>query len=621
MGQMISVREAAERWGITERRVTVLCKEGRIEGACKSGRRWEIPSDAKKPGDSRVKTGAYKKSKMKLGLPLPIGISDYRLASSEYYYVDKTMMIKEFLDERPRVSLFTRPSRFGKTLNMDMLRTFFEKTRDDTSVYFRDKKIWACGEKYRSFQGKYPVISLTFKDAKRDTWPETYAHLSRILRGEFERHSGLLDSDRCGKYEKACYGRILQGEADSTDLMFSLQTLSQMLDQHYGIPPIIFIDGYDTPIQQGYRMGFYGEVILFLRNLLSAGLRDNRHLSYGFLTGILCAAEEGTLSELNNWKINSLLDNKYSEYFGFTPDEVKEMAGYYGAGDKYDEICAWYRGYRFGNSEIFNPWSVVNYLGNECQPGVFWPSAGNNEIVGEILADGGAGIYGRLNDLLQGKSFLSFIDPGVIYPQVSTNPSSVYSFLLVEGYLKAVKAESSFNGGFMCQVALPNREIVFACRKEILRRLDVMIPQGAVISIQEALYSRDVEELQMQIRKLLFQSVGSYEEFGEGFYPRLALGFCAMMGSYYHIDMSVGPAGEGGQIQLLSNSGDLPGIFIVLKAVKNSFPERLKQLAEAALKQIDDCEAHVKTDGNHTVMYKYGVAFSGKQAGIAVSSV
>ena len=189
------------------------------------------------------------------------------------------------------------------------------------------------------------------------------------------------------------------------------------------------------------------------------------------------------------------MDNRYSEYFGFTPEEVKEIAEYYGAAEKYEEICVWYDGYRFGNSEIFNPWSVINYFRNQCLPKAFWQSTGSNEIIGEILADAGADIYERLNELLQGKSILTYIDTGVIYPQIRNNPSSVYSFLLVAGYLKAVKSDSSFGGDYMCEVALPNREISFVYNKEILQKLTGIIPQATAISIQEALYSNDAKRL------------------------------------------------------------------------------------------------------------------------------
>ncbi len=544
MSDTITVKEAAKLWGITERRVTVLCKEGRIEGAYKKGRGWVIPIDAEKPADIRIKTGAYRKTKTSSGLPLPVGISDYRLASSEYYYVDKTMMIKDFLDERPMVSLFTRPRRFGKTLNMDMIRTFFEKTDEDTSIYFRDKKIWACGKKYRDYQGKYPVIFITFKDVKRDSWEETYDQISKILTQEFERHSELLESEQCSKYEKSYFKNVLEGKADSTDMMMSLQRLSQMLDEHYGIPLIIIIDEYDTPIQQGYMRGFYDKVILFMRNLFSGGLKDNRHLSYGFLTSILRVAKESIFSGLNNLKVNSILDNQYSGYFGFTPEEVKAIARYYHAEEKYAEISAWYDGYRFGKTEIFNPWSVINYFSNGCQPKAFWQSTGSNEIIGEILENAGEEIYERLNALLQRESFLTYIDTGVIYPHIRNNPSSVYSFLLVAGYLKVVKVDPAFSGEYMCEVALPNREIAFVYNKEILQKLTDIIPQATAISIQEALYSNDAQRLQKEMHKLLLQAASCYDTAGENFYHGFVLGLCAMMDNRYYIS-SNGESGEG----------------------------------------------------------------------------
>ena len=250
-------------------------------------------------------------------------------------------MIKEFLDERPMVSLFTRPRRFGKTLNMDMIRTFFEKSDEDTSVYFKDKKIWTCGEKYRQYQGKYPVIFVTFKDVKNNTWEETYDALTKILSIEILRHKELAISDRITY--RAYYDRIVNAQANRNDYEAAFLMLSQMLHEHHGVAPIIIIDEYDTPIQQGHVKGFYDEVITFMRNLFSGGLKDNKHLSYGFLTGILRVAKESIFSGLNNLTINSILDNKYSEYFGFTIDEVKELADYYGAEDKLPELCLWYR--------------------------------------------------------------------------------------------------------------------------------------------------------------------------------------------------------------------------------------------------------------------------------------
>lgn len=549
--------------------------------------------------------------------PLPIGVSDYQRASTEYYYIDKTMMIKDILDERPMVSLFTRPRRFGKTLNMDMLRAFFEKTAEDTSVYFKDKKIWQCGERYRAYQGKYPVIFTTFKDVKHSTWEDTFQDLRSIFTKEFLRHSELENSTACNVVEKEYYQKIVTGTATELELMSALANLSQMLHRHHSVAPIIIIDEYDTPIQQGYVAGYYDKVILFMRNLFSSGLKDNKSLSFAFLAGILNVTKDSVFSELNNLKTNSVLDGKYSEYFGFTSEEVLQMADYYQAADCYDEVCRWYDGYRFGNVEIFNPWSVVNYFSNACEPCAFWLSTGSNNIIGEVLAQADEDIYERLSLLLQGESFLTYIDTGVIYPHIKNNPSSIYSFLLVAGYLKVVKAQPSFTGDFMCEVALPNQEISFVYRKEILEQLTNIVPQSSAIALQEAIYSGDANGLQKCLRLLLLQSVSYYDTAKENFYHGLMLGLIAMTDDRYYIQ-SNGESGDGRyDICLTPKQNDLPGVLIELKAEKEVSGEALKSLAQGAMRQINDrhYDTKLKEQGVRTIL-KYGVAFSGKNVEI-----
>lgn len=618
MADTMLVKEAALLWGLTERRITALCKEGKIEGAVKQGRSWMIPVGADKPIDNRVKNGVYKKKRRSANLPLPIGISEYRLASSEYYYVDKTLLIKDFIDERPKVSLFTRPRRFGKTLNMDMLRTFFEKSNEDTSVYFRDKKIWACGRKYQDYQGKYPVVFITFKDIKKETWEETYSKIVQTITLEFKRHSELADSTYIS--DSDYYKSIINGEIDEDLFDSSLMMLSKMLHEHHGIAPIIIIDEYDTPIQQGYMCGFYDKVILFMRNLFSGAFKDNNHLSYGFMTGILRVAKESIFSGLNNLKINSILDNRYSEYFGFTPDEVREIAQYYKAVEKYDEICEWYDGYRFGKTEIFNPWSVINYFNNEMEPRAFWQSTGSNDIIGEILSEATEDIYERLNALLQGKTILTYIDTGVIYPQIKSNPSSIYSFLLVAGYLKVVKSDPSFNGDFICEAALPNKEIAFVYNKEILQKLNYIIPQATSIAIQEAIYSGDSERFRKLLGRLLLQSVSCYDTAGETFYHGLILGLCAMLDNRYLISSNRESGIGRYDIQLMPKSIRLPGVLIELKATKDG--SDLKELSQKALQQIEErqYDTEMRSKGVDQIL-KYGVAFGGKQVEVAFSDL
>ncbi len=610
-------KEAASLWGITERRVNTLCKNGRIPGAYKEGRRWVIPDNAQKPEDLRVRTETVSLAQK----PLPIGVSDYREACSGYYYVDKTLLIKEFLDEKPKVSLFTRPRRFGKTLNMDMLRTFFEKTEEDHSIYFRDKKIWAAGTAYQNHLGKYPVVYVTFKDVKRETWADTYDLIYKILRNEFARHKELLESERISSFEKQYLLAVLGGEANENDLALSFLTLSQMLHAHHGTPPIMIIDEYDTPIQQGHLRGFYDEVVGFMRNLFSGGLKDNPHLSYGFLTGILRVAKESIFSGLNNLKINSILDERYSEYFGFTSEEVQEMARYYGAPKKYQELCDWYDGYRFGQTDIFNPWSVIGYFNNNCRPKAFWQSTGSNDIISEVLAAATPDIMERLELLMQGKSFLTHIDTGVIYPQIQQNPSSIYSFLLVTGYLRADDYDQPYGEDYMCQVSLPNKEISFVYSKEILSQLGTVVPQAAAIGIQEAIYKQDIEELQRKLGNFLMETISFHDASSEAFYHGLVLGLCAMLDARYHIS-SNREAGTGRfDIQMQPLNKRLPGILIELKAGKDCTEAQLEALAQTALQQINDRVYNTELESQGVIsVLKYGIAFSGKKVRVAASA-
>lgn len=617
MANVISVKEAAMRWELAERTVRGLCIGGKIPGAIKSGRSWLIPAGAEKPVDNRIKTGAYVRAKSRpKHLPLPVGVSDYRLASTEYYYIDKTMMLKDFIDERPMVTLFTRPRRFGKTLNMDMLRTFFEKTNEDTSKYFKDKKIWEQGEYYRSFQGKYPVIFITLKDVKHNSWDNTFANIGSIISSEYCRHSDLSKSPKLDKKQKDFYDKMVSEKFSAVDLERSLLYLSEMLKKHYGEGAVIIIDEYDTPIQSGHTNGFYDDVIAFMRNLLSGCFKDNKSLAFGFLTGILRVAKESIFSGLNNLTINSVLDNKYSEYFGFTANEVKEMAAYYSAPDKFDEVYEWYDGYRFGKTDIFNPWSVINYFSNDCEPRAFWLSTGSNDIIGEIIKEADNEIYERLSSLVNGGSFTTYIDTSVIYPQIKNNPSSIYSFLLMAGYLKVVKSSVSISGDFMCEVALPNKEISLVYRKEILQKLENLIPQATAIAVEEAIFSGNGKKLRDIISNFLIQSVSAFDAAGENFYHGFMLGVCALFGNSYVT--SNRESGDGRyDIALSPKVNNLPGIIIELKAEKNCNENELQELAKTALKQINDkkYDTELKSKGVKTI-YKYGVAFSGKHVAV-----
>ena len=354
-----------------------------------------------------------------------------------------------------------------------------------------------------------------------------------------------------------------------------------------------------------------------MRNLFSGGFKDNKHLSHGYLTGILRVTKESIFSGLNNLAVYSVLDESFSEYFGFTHEEVKQIAEYYGASEKYAELCEWYDGYRFGESDIFNPWSIVNYFQRKCKLQAYWVSTSSNDVVGEILTDATEELYEKLNSLLQGKTVLTYIDTGVVYPQIKSDPSSVYSFLLVTGYLKLVRSEPSLGDGYLCEVALPNKEIAYVFKKEILDKLTALIPQSTAISIQEALYTGNAAELQKRLETLLLQSASYHDTAGELFYQGLMLGLTAIMDNRYYVT-SNRESGEGRyDLQLEPKDSALPGILIELKAAKNVSEDELKTLAQTALQQIETqkYDTDMKARGVKSIL-KYGVAFCGKQVEI-----
>lgn len=597
--EYLSCSDASKAMGFSVRRIQQMCKNGELPGAIKEGRKWLIP-------DETMHMNHFAKNKS-----LPIGVSDFKLATTGYYYVDKTLMIRDFLDKKPMVSLFTRPRRFGKTLNMDMLRVFFEKTNEDTSVYFKDKQIWQCGDYYTKHQGRYPVIFLTFKDVKSMTWEETFQKIRRLISLEFIRHNELETSSVLTAYEKEQYHLLAGDSGDEVYCQMGLQLLSLLLHKHYGRECIIIIDEYDTPIQQGHTCNFYPEIVNFMRNFFSGGLKDNPHLAFGFLTGILRVAKESIFSGMNNLKTYSILDDGYSSYFGFTEKEVKDMLRYYGKDDKYNELSEWYDGYRFGNTEIFNPWSVINYISDNCFPKAFWQSTGSNEIIGEIIQTATPEITKDLYKLLCGEKIAAYIDTGVIYPEVQNNPYSIYSFLLVAGYLKVANIYPQSDGNFMCDVAIPNKEITFVYEKEVLNRTN---QNSLAISISQAIFSKDTQKLQALLEDFMVKSISSIDGANEGFYHGMMLGLCAILGNRYKI-RSNRESGLGRfDIQLMPLTKGMPGFIFEFKHTKDEHTD-LSALADSALQQIEakKYDTELRDNGVNSII-SIGIAFRGKSA-------
>jgi hypothetical protein len=618
----IGTAEAAKLLRMTSRRVVGLCGEGRFHGAFRSGRNWKIPFEAVKQymNDAGISLPEESGKDAQDLRPVAIGNTSYIEVSSECYYVDKTLLIRDLMDDHNMVTLFIRPRRFGKTLAINTIKTFFEKTEDDTSKYFMDKKIWQCDEKYRAMQGMYPVIMLTFKDIKYNTWEESMEAIRLVVKDEYKRHPELLQSTVLDADEKNYIARMEKGTLNSVELQRSLLNLTHMLSVHHGSKVVILIDEYDTPIQQGYSRGFYKEIISFMRNFLSGGLKDNTDLAFGILTGIMRVSKENLFSGLNNPMVNTVLDDKYSEYFGFTESEVHEMASYYDRVEAMDEIRFWYDGYRFGNTEIYNPWSVTNYFASDGQAKPYWANTSDNEIIREILTGLTPEIADDLAKVMQGEEIHASLDMEVVYPRMTDGTDTIFSFLLLAGYLTPADRPEETEIGTFASLRLPNAEIRRIYNTEVLGWVRTQQPGNIISEIEKAVYLSDEKRLQHALRNYMITSISFYDGAAEGFYHGMVLGLVASLSSKYYI-RSNRESGEGRfDLELEPKDKVLPGILMEFKAVSASEKDKLPELAEEALVQTEDknYQRDLEDRGVRAVV-RYGIAFSGKNAEVRMA--
>lgn len=611
--EYVDVREIAQRWNCTEQWISKLCRAGALPGAFKNGKSWLIPANVERPVNNRPRKNIAVKDGTKKLLPLPVGISNFARAEHEYYYVDKTLLIKDLLDELSAVTLFTRPRRFGKTLTMDMLRVFFEKSEQDTSIYFNKRNIWKCGKSYQLHQGRYPVIALSFKDVKFTNWQDTLEKLALVLQAEYSRHRDILNSNKLSAFDCEYYNKIMNCTASKVELTEALGRLSSMLSLVYEEKILILIDEYDTPIQQGFNSDFYDDILGFMRMLLSSGLKDNSNLFKGVLTGILRISKENLFSGLNNPTIDTVLDKKYSQYFGFTVDEIQQMAEYYRKTDKIGQLQLWYDGYKFGNTEIYNPWSVTNYFNNNCEAQAYWANTSENAIIKEILFNTNQEKSWELTQLLNGHSLLTAVNLNIIYPKIHDNPDAIYSFLLMSGYLKAI---DEIDTGYY-RLALPNMEIKDIFKSEIISWLNDGWEDNAANNLRKALLAYDVDLLQKRLNIFLKNSISWFDFSAEGFYHGLMLGITAVVSDKYYIK-SNREVGMGRFDLLLEPKNSLlPACVMEFKYSKDSSEEQMQNLAESALKQIKEKEYYAELEERQIKgIIAYGICFSGKQSKI-----
>lgn len=622
MSEYIGTTEAARLLQMTSRRVVGLCGEGKLPGASRSGRNWRIPVESVKQymKDAGIPLLEEAADDVRELLPVAIGNTSYIEISSECYYVDKTLLIRDLIDDHNMVTLFTRPRRFGKTLAINTIKTFFEKTEENTAKYFIDKKIWQCGEKYQSMQGRYPVIMLTFKDVKYNSWEESLEAIRLVVKDEFKRHPELYESSVLDADAKNYMDRMEKGTLSTVELQRSLLNLTRMLSAHHRSKVVILIDEYDTPIQQGYSKGFYKEVISFMRNFLSGGLKDNTDLAFGVLTGIMRVSKENLFSGLNNPLVNTVLDEKYSEYFGFTEDEVRAMASYYHRSEAMNEIRCWYDGYRFGSTEIYNPWSVTNYFASGGQAKPYWANTSDNDIIREILTGLTPEIADDLAKVMQGEPIHAALDMEVVYPRMTDGNDTIFSFLLLAGYLTPSGRSEETEIGTFASLRLPNAEIRRIYNTEILSWIRAQQSGNIISEIEKAVYLSDAKRLQEALRKYMITSISFYDGAAEGFYHGMVLGLVASLSSKYYI-RSNREAGEGRfDLQLEPRDKVMPGILMEFKAVSVSEKDALSGLAEEALKQTEfKSYQRDMEDRGVSVIVRYGIAFSGKQVEVRMA--
>ena len=591
-------------------------------------------------------------------VPVPnTTICDFSLINSKVLYVDKTLFLKELMDNYPAggVLLFTRPRRFGKTMLATMVQTFFEMPGSavdapadrDNSVLFQDKKIWACGPEYRAQQGSCPVIWLTFKDAMEDSWEDMYLSIYDSLIEEARRHLEIWDSNRCDAADRKYLHDLMEHELKPTQVKRFLKVLTRMLSAHYGAPCVLLIDEYDTPLQVAALHRYYGKAKNFYGGLLSGGLKNNKNLKYGILTGILRGAKAGIFSGLNNLDVFTVLDTPYSGYFGFTEDEVREIARIYGKEDRLGELYRWYDGYRFGNTRIFNPLSVLKYFQADCLARAYWVETSENSLLQDLFAKARPQ---TLADILALASWSPEKEPirrevniSVIYPEMSKSDTSLLSFLLMTGYLKCENVTPEDGEGtavedYVCDLSIPNREVMALFSRQIVQRF---FPDRSTKSrnLMQDLPGRlrrgDAAGLEEVLRDLLVNVVSSHDipsssgksrtgTEPENAYHILLLGllFACLRESY--IITSNREAGEGRyDIQLKPRRSEDPGIVMELKVQKDqtkNMDRTLRTTAMAAIRQARELhyDADLHSAGVENI-HTYGIAFYKKRVAVLLA--
>ena len=539
---------------------------------------------------------------------VPVGIEDFeRIVREDYYYVDKTQLIEELLINRAPVTLFTRPRRFGKTLNMSMIKYFFDvKNKEENKKLFENLKIY--NSEYMSEQGKYPVIFISLKDLKGDTWEECLKRLKLFifdLYAEFEYIREKMNEWDKRKFEKVLY------EKEDADYIMSLKFLSDNLYKYYGEKVIILIDEYDAPIINAFDKGYYNEVVNFFQTFYSSALKTNNSLKYGVLTGITRIIKEGIFSGLNNLYVNTILSRDYSEYFGLLESEVVEMLDYFDMKYKIEEVREWYNGYIFGESEVYNPWSIVNYI-REKEIKAYWANVSGNTLLENMLNHAGESVYEDLKRFTDGESIEKYISDGTTIKSLLSNDDEIWQLLLYSGYLTKDEKQEKESDSNVYNLKIPNKEIRKYFGNMFLNRFFGTEVKTNIL--MKALEGGDIKKFEKTLGEIMINMLSHFDldKEMEKIYQVFMIGLVGFLMGKYEI-ISNDESGYGrydlAMIPIKSNEKAYLMEFKISKTKKG-----MEESAEKALKQIDEkkYDTKLKARGIKNIL-KIGIAFYGKE--------
>lgn len=549
--------------------------------------------------------------------PMPVGIEDFkRLVTDNYYFIDKTRFIKELIDTQGVVTLITRPRRFGKPLSLSMLQYFFTlENAAENRQLFAGLDIERAGEKYMNQQGTRPVVFLTLKEVRRPSHTSMLAMLASLLQEIYEQQRCILDSNNLEEPEAEYFKLILAGKGSEEDMAISLKRLMAYMEKHYETQPVLLLDEYDAPILSAWENGYYQECIDFMRGFLGAALKTNPALGFAVLTGITRISKESIFSGLNNLKVCSVLSNRYCDIFGFTPEEAAKLMAECGAADKLPDLAQWYDGYRFGQAEIYNPWSVIQYLDNDCNFQRYWVNVSGNSILQVLLQNASENRYEELQSLLSFReSYVdSLMDEGIIYPDIETDDNALYMMLLTTGYLKAIDTWQDRRGRWWCHLQIPNREVLLAYEDEVLARVAGPGNRVPLFAMLKAMTAGKASVFQKHLSKILRDMV-SYHDTAqpESFYHGLMLGLTVLMEGEYRVESNRESGYGRFDLAFFPLHQGTPGVILELKAAGSE--DELEERAKEALQQIAEKEycAELSRQGASDI-WRYGIAFYGKK--------